>query len=93
MPASFSVLKLTKNNCSQLHNEDYGEGVTSYLVDGKVDEPVKRCGREGGRLGVEVDETLERAIIRCIVEGSLPTSELACCQPSTVHLIMTLLRS
>jgi hypothetical protein len=47
MPASFSLVKLTKNNASQLH-EDYGEGVTSYLVDGKVDGPVKRCGREGG---------------------------------------------
>jgi len=48
MPASFSVVKLTKNNASQLHNEDYGVGVTSYLVDGKVDRPVKRCGRQGG---------------------------------------------
>jgi hypothetical protein len=42
---------------------------------------------------VEVDEALKRAIIRCTVEGSLPTSELVCCQPSTVHLIMAVLRS
>jgi hypothetical protein len=33
MLASFSGVKLTKKNTSQLHNEDYGVGVTSYLVD------------------------------------------------------------
>ena len=71
MPASFSGVKLTKNNASQLHNKDYGVGVTSYLVGGKVDGPVKRCG--GGGLGVEVDEAFKRAIIRCTVEGSLPS--------------------
>lgn len=45
-------------------------------------------GVGGGELGVEMDEALRRAIIRCIVEG-----ELVGCQHPTVHLIMTLLRS
>jgi hypothetical protein len=36
MPASFSMVMLTKKNASQLHNRDYAAGVTDYLVDGKL---------------------------------------------------------